>query len=666
MNKHIYEKMAITNIKKNGKIYIPYLITVIGSMMFYFILNSIGTNSHIYNVTTGEEVFKGASTLCGIIQNGSFASSIFIFIFLLYANSFVLKHQKKQFGLYRVLGIERKHMIKIIFTEVAYIYGIGIVAALFLGILFDKLMLVFLFKIIGQKAPEGFYINVNAIIQTLILLVVIAALILVFNTFSMLFTKDIDLLKSEKAGEKEPKNRPIHTTVGVIALCAGYYIALTQKNTGEAVNSFFPAALLVMYATYVLFISGIISLLKLLKKNKKYYYTTKHFISVSGMIYRMKQNAAGLATICILSTAAIIVLSAGVSLYANGERSINEQFPREIQLYFEAASGDKVEELLEKTMNEEDFNAENMVRCTFGTSMYMKTADGIMTVENMMFTNFEEMPDAYVLTLDEYNRFNQTSETLEATEILLYSSDDFYTKDTLAYNGVTYEVKKIANDDCLEYITNSTMALFSKLLIVVPNEEVFNQFIMNDAAVKNDISDVITMVGFDSAASMKDTELFMTKLDEVFVENGFEWEYMLKESEREAFYSMYGGILFVGAILGVMFILCTVMIIYYKQISEGYEDRERFAIMQKVGLSKDEIKSVIHSQIMSVFFIPLVTAIIHAAVALKIVAKCLEMVVIIHTPTFIVSVALTCAIFSIIYIIVYKITSKEYYNIVNS
>ena len=660
MNKRIYGKMAITNIFKNGKIYFPYLITIIGSMMFYFLLNSIGSNPRIYNVVTGAEAFKGASTLCGILQSGSFLSSIFIFIFLLYANSFVLKHQKKQLGLYRILGMEHKHMIKIIFTEVVFLFGVGIIAGLFFGIVLDKIMLVLLFKIIGQTAPAGFYLNMNAVIQTPILALVLAGLILVFNVFSMLRTKDIDLLKSEKVGEKEPRNRPIYTMVGVIALAIGYYIALKTTNAGSAINNFFPAALMVMYATYMLFISGSISVLKLLKNNKNYYYKTKHFISVSGMLYRMKQNAAGLATICILSTAAIIVISAGVSLYANGERGIQELFPREVQFCVQMEKGEDAEALLQKVVAEQNFPVQDMVRCTFGSSLFVKTENGIESPKIVEFTGFDNMPDCYILMLEEYNRFNGSNETLAENEILLYSSDGFYTNDTLTYADTTYEIKGEADKGCLTYITNSTMSLFSKLLIVVSSQEVFDKFMVGSP------ESVGTWIGFDGVQNAEAEVSFAEAAKSAFTVNGVEAEVMIKQQEQEAFYSMYGGILFVGGILGVLFILCTVMIIYYKQISEGLEDKERFHIMQKVGLSKEEIKSVIHSQIMLVFFLPLVTAVIHSAVALKIVASCLRMVVSVHMPTFILSVASTYLVFSIVYVVVYKITSKEYYNIVNA
>ena len=291
---------------------------------------------------------------------------------------------------------------------------------------------------------------------------------------------------------------------------------------------------------------------------------------------------------------------------------------------------------------------------------YHKQFEDVKNMENVEFDGFDNIPDCYIMLLDEYNRFNGTSEILGDEEILLYSTDNFYTNDTMTYMDTTYDIKGVANHECLNYITNSSMSLFSKLLIVVPNQEVFDRFLVSfpDA--------VGTWIGFDEGQKDSDKVAFAQSVQTMLEENGMEAEAMVKHQEQEVFFSMYGGILFVGGILGVMFILCTVMIIYYKQISEGYEDKERFLIMQKVGLSKEEIKSVIHSQIMMVFFLPLATAVVHSAVALRIVASCLRMVVTVHMPTFILSVALTCILFSLVYMVVYKITSKEYYNIVNA
>ncbi len=660
MNKFLYEKIAITDIKKNPKIYLPYLLTIIGSMMFCYILFAMGYNPALYDPTTGIETFEGASTLSAILGSGSFVAAFFAFIFLFYANSFVLKQQKRQLGLYRVLGMERRHIARIIAVEILLIFSVGFVFALLLGVLFDKLTLVFLFKIIGKAAPAGFIFHLESLLHILKLTVGIAALVFVRSMISVLSAKDVELLKSDKMGEKEPKNRPIITLIGLLFLGYGYYIALQSTNAGAAIRNFFPAAMSVMIATYILFISGSITILKSLKKNKKYYYNTRHFISVSNLLYRMKQNASGLATICILSTATIVVLSAGAALYANGEHSINEQFPRMIQYSTLPGDQELAMEVLEKTLSEESITAEDVVTCTYGSSLFVKTDTGIMPMENGVFANFDTMPDTFILTLDEYNRFNQTSETLLDTEILLYASNDFYTGDTLTFLDDTYQIKGTADNTCLDYIVDTSMALFAKLLIVVPNEEVFHNFTSVAAIIPE-----LTWTGFNTNQSGEESIAFANAFSEGLTSSGIGFDLLVKQQEKDYFFNMYGGILFVGIILGALFLLCTVMIIYYKQISEGYEDKVRFLIMQKVGLSKQEIKNTIHSQIMIMFFLPLIAAIIHSAVALKIVANCLSLVLIVHMPTFILSVAVICALFSICYMIVYKITSREYYNIVN-
>ncbi len=664
MNRRIYSKLALTNLKKNQKIYIPYLLTLIGSMLFYYILTSLGSNPLIYNMDTKKAAFKGADVLCPILQSGSFVACFFAFIFLFYANSFVLKHQKKQLGLYRVLGMERKHIIRIIFLETFLTFAIGLMSAIFLGILFDKLMLVLLFQIIHQPMPEGFSINIDALYKTLVLTFGLAVLILLRGVCSILRTKDIDLLKSEKLGEKEPKNRLLLAVIGLILLGCGYYYALTSQGVNQAISHFFPAALCVILGTYALFTAGSIAILKLLKKNKSYYYTTRHFISLSGMLYRMKQNAAGLATICILSAAAIVVISAGVCLYSNGNRSINEQFPRSVQILTSNEQEGNIEILqdaLNTTSKQCNTALQNLIYCRYANSVFDLNNNELSWKDSLSYANIESIPDTYVLTLEEYNRFNDTSETLAENEILLYGSEKIFEYDTLIFDGMTYQVKKTADHSCLTYIADYSMTLFSKLLIVVPDEETFAKFTPDEYSFCSTIS----YLGFDTNASEDTVNNFTEKLSSALDSQNIQHEIILKYEEERYFYSTYGGLFFVGILLGILFLICTVMIIYYKQISEGYDDRERFLIMQKVGLSKKEIRQSIHSQVMLLFFLPLITAIIHSAVALNIVADCLRLVIIVHMPTFVASVAITCVLFSICYGVVYKITSKEYYLIVN-
>ena len=659
MNKNVYGKMARDNIRKSKKLYFPYLFTIIGSIMFFYILSSISSNTYIYDPVTKIETFKGAQLLCKVLKTGTFTTAIFAVIFLFYANSFILKHQKKQMGLYRVLGMERRHMLRLLASEVLYLYGTGLLCGMMLGILFDKLMLVFLVKIVGQTAPSGFYISRIAVKNSVILTLVIALLLLLHSVISILTTKDIELLKSTQSGEKEPKNRLVLAFGGMIILIAGYSLALKANNVSDGISNFFPAAFMVIVATYILFTAGSIAVLKFLKKRKNFYYTTRHFISISGLLYRMKQNAAGLATICILSTSAIIVLAAGASLYANGERSINEMFPREILIKTNELSLAETNETVETVLKRHQLTAEETISVAYGTSLFIVTETGLSSDFETNFMDLGSVPDFFVLTLEEYNRIYGTKETLGENEVLLYATNNIYAKDTLEYDGITYQVKGSAKSDCLEYIQDSSMALFSKMLLVVPDQSVFERFVTppdDPTFAPNHINHV----AFNLDGDKDKISDFITDLT-----NSFTCTISYKQDEQDEFYSMYGGILFIGIVLGLLFIMSTVMMIYYKQISEGYEDKERFLIMQKVGLSKPEIKKTIRSQILLVFFLPLVTAIIHTSFALKIISKCLGLVVLVHMPTFITSFIITCLIFSVIYVIVYIFTSKEYYNIVN-
>ena len=659
MNKNFYGKMAWDNIKKSKKLYLPYLLTIIGSIMFFYILSSISSNTYIYDPVTKIEAFKGAELLCKVLKAGTFATALFAVIFLFYANSFILKHQKKQMGLYRVLGMERRHMVRLLASEVLTLYVFGLFGGMALGILFDKLMLVFLFNIIGQTAPSGFYLNQTAVKNSILIALFIALLLLLHSVISILKAKDIELLKSNQSGEKEPKNRLALAFSGMAILIAGYTLALKADNVSDGISNFFPAAFMVIIATYILFTAGSIAVLKFLKKRKDFYYTTRHFISISGLLYRMKQNAAGLATICILSTSAIIVLAAGASLYANGERSINEMFPREILVDTTEISLTETTDIIEDVLEKHQLSGEDYISVAYGTSLFVVTETGLSSDFETNFTDWGTVPDFFVLTLEEYNRIYGTKETLGENEVLLYATNNIYTKDTLEYDGITYQVKGTAKSDCLEYISDSSMTLFSKILLVVPDQSVFDRFVTppKDPTVA---PGTVNYVAFNLDGDKDKIPDFITDLT-----NSFACTISYKQDEQDEFYSMYGGILFIGIVLGLLFIMSTVMMIYYKQISEGYEDKERFLIMQKVGLSKPEIKKTIRSQILLVFFLPLVTAIIHTSFALKIISKCLGLVVLVHMPTFITSFIITCLIFSVIYVIVYIFTSKEYYNIVN-
>ena len=666
MNKHIYTKLAITNFAKNKKLYLPYFLTICGSILFFYILTSLSSNPLIFDRVTKAEAFKGASLLCMVLTTGKGVTALFAGIFLLYANSFVLKNQKKQLGLYRVLGMERKHMVRLIFLESFALYAAGLAVGAFFGIVLDKLMLAGLFKIIGQTAPAGFYISKTAIKHSAGLAAAVAIVVMFVSFISIVTTKDIDLLKSDKKGEREPKNRIFLALIGAAMLLAGYWISHIPSNAFDGINYFFPAAILVIFATYILFTAGTIAVLKALKANKNYYYKTKHFISVSGLLYRMKQNAAGLATICVLSTSAIVVLSAGTALYANGQKSINEMYPMDVQIRVGAENKEAVSKVIEEQNKDKNYELVDRKDVYYFTGIYCVSGNELTTVDQGMMLDFGSMPDVYVITAEEYNNVTGEKVSLSKNEILLAENGEWTFDKTIKIKGLEYNIVAEVKDDVIDYIQDPTMTLFSKILIVADSFETAKMITEDTANFSSDVTSCVVYTEFNMNESDDTIKEFTSQLDTALAANEIKGQVASKPEAEDTFNSIYGGIIFIGAILGILFIMSTAMIIYYKQISEGYEDKARFDIMQKVGLTKEEIKKTIHSQILLVFFLPLVTAIIHAAVALKIVANCLKMVVIVHMPTFILSFVATCLIFSILYVIVYLLTSREYYSIVNS
>lgn len=665
MSKHIYTRLSLTNFSKNKKMYLPYFLTICGSILFFFILTSLSSNTLIYDRTTGAEAFKGASLLSMVLVTGKGVTSLFATIFLLYANSFVLKNQKKQLGLYRVLGMERKHMVRLIFLENFFIYGMGLVVGVLSGILLDKLMLSGLFRIIGKKAPSGFYINVAAISDSVKLAVLIAVIIMFVSFITIVRTKDIDLLKSDKKGEREPKNRIVLAFLGVVILVAGYIIAHIPNNAFDGIKYFFPAAFLVIIATYILFTAGTIAVLKALKSNKKYYYKTRHFISISGLLYRMKQNAAGLATICILSTSAIVVLSAGTALYANGQKSINEMYPKDVQIRVAGDSKGIVSDIINQ-QNSKKYELLDRDEVVYYTGLFEIEGNEFKGIDKNNTMDFGSIPDVYVISQDEYNRISGQNVSLNENEILLAQNGEWEFDSKVKLNGKEYNIVSEAKSDVIEYIQDPTMTLFSKILIVTDSVDTAKEMTATATNYTSDEMSSVVYIQFNMNESDDEVTEFTKNIDSKLSENDITGLVACKSEAQDTFNSIYGGIIFIGAILGLLFIMSTAMIIYYKQISEGYEDNSRFEIMQKVGLTKREIRKTIHSQILLVFFLPLVTAIVHAAFALKLVANCLKMVVIVHMPTFILSFIATCVVFSVLYVIVYLLTTREYYNIVNS
>lgn len=642
MNNFIYEKLAVTNLKNNRKTYVPYIFTGVLTVMMFYIIDAL---------SRGKGITQDTLKIC--LQYATGVIVVFAVIFLFYTNSFLIKRRKKEIGVYNILGMGKRHIARMMAVETILTAGISILGGLVFGIIFGKLMYLLLLKILHNSVDMQFSVNGTAIVQTVILFAGIFLLTYLYNILQIQLVNPVELLHGGNQGEKEPKSRWLLVIVGVAALGNGYWIALTTEAPLEALLKFFVAVVCVIIGTYALFIAGSIVVLKILRKNKAYYYNPKHFTSVSGMIYRMKQNGAGLANICVLSTMVLVMVSTTVSLYAGMEDILDSRFPRDVSIVCNEADTNK-EETLQRLIKEQCEKAgvkiTDRVRYRYGSMNAVLKGNNLEKVEQYYPDNhfyYVEM-----ITQEEYNRIEKQNVSLKEQEILTYTTNGKCGKKQINIAGQNYQVKKELSEMTSQ--PKSTAEMYKTLYIVFANAEQIERIESFSYADKFNLKG-------DDGKQKEALEQIQNEFYEKFPDGTMESRML----SRSSFYELYGGLFFIGIYLGSMFIMATVLIIYYKQISEGYDDRERYQIMQKVGMSKKEVKRSIRSQVLSVFFLPLVVAVIHVAVAFKVMTKILGVLNLTNVSLFAVCTIITIAVFAVFYIIVYSITAKEYYRIVN-
>lgn len=642
MNNFIYEKLAVTNLKNNRKTYVPYIFTGVLTVTMFYIIDAL---------SRGDGITQNTLKIC--LQYATGVIIVFAVIFLFYTNSFLIKRRKKEIGVYNILGMGKRHIARMMAVETILTAGISILGGLVFGIIFGKLMYLLLLKILHNSVDMQFSVNGTAIVQTVILFAGIFLLTYLYNILQIQLVNPVELLHGGNQGEKEPKSRWLLVIVGVAALGNGYWIALTTEAPLEALLKFFVAVVCVIIGTYALFIAGSIVVLKILQKNKAYYYNPKHFTSVSGMIYRMKQNGAGLANICVLSTMVLVMVSTTVSLYAGMEDILDSRFPRDVSIVCNEADTNN-EETLQRLIKEQCEKAgvkiTDRVRYRYGSMNAVLKGNNLEKVEQYYPDNhfyYVEM-----ITQEEYNRIEKQNVSLKEQEILTYTTNGKCGKKQINIAGQNYQVKKELSEMTSQ--PKSTAEMYKTLYIVFANAEQIERIESFSYADKFNLKG-------DDGKQKEALEQIQNEFYEMFPDGTMESRML----SRSSFYKLYGGLFFIGIYLGSMFIMATVLIIYYKQISEGYDDRERYQIMQKVGMSKKEVKRSIRSQVLSVFFLPLVVAVIHVAVAFKVMTKILGVLNFTNVSLFAVCTIITIAVFAVFYIIVYSITAKEYYRIVN-
>jgi putative ABC transport system permease protein len=661
VSKGFYTRLAVTNIRKNSKTYFPYILASSATvMMFYnllYLLLSKDVNS-----------MHDSSTLTAVLGLGSIVTGIFAFILLLYINSFLIKRRKKEFGLFNILGMEKKHIARIMLLETVMIgllcIGLGLIA----GVLFSKLALLLLLKILAMNASFGFEVPLRAVSITVILFGAIFLINLVYNVFQVHVSKPIELLKGGNVGEKEPQTKWLIALTGAAALGGGYFIALTVKSPLAALNLFFVAVILVIIGTYCLFTAGSIAVLKALRRNKRFYYRTNPFIAVSGMIYRMKQNAAGLASICILSTMVIVMVSSTVSLYIGLEDSLRTNYIREISVSASNTTPDdikQVDDAIAETVKIRGLSIHNPIRLRYASEAAIQDGNAFTGVRSAGFSS-SGLSMLMFITAEEYHRIEGVSVELSEGEALVYIVKGKLPGETLDFGGYSLNIRgrldKMETIEEFSPLKNSMLA--QSYVIVTADEQDLNRARQALNEGEEWLPGFQYNYLFDTKADRKAQADLVSSLQYVMRDLSVHVFVEGREASKNEFISLYGVLFFLGLFLGALFILGTVLIIYYKQISEGYDDKERFAIMSKVGLSRGEIKKTIRFQVLSVFFLPLIMAVIHIAAAFPVICKLLTIFNMTNVPLYAICTALTILVFAVCYAMIYSLTARTYYRIV--
>ena len=660
MKKTFYPKLALSNIKKNSKTYIPYILTCILTVSMFYIVKSLSLNP-------GIDEMIGGDTIAFTMTLGSWIVALFAFIFLFYTNSFLVKRRKKEFGVFNILGLEKRHLAAVLGWETLYVMILSIAAGIGMGIALDKVMFLLIGKLVGADIVLGFFVDAKTILVTVELFAGIFLLILLNSVRQIHISNPIDLLRAGNAGEKEPQTKWLIAVTGVLCVGSGYYIALTVENPLASIFAFFIAVILVIIGTYLLFTAGSIAVLKLLRKNKKFYYKTKHFTSVSGMIYRMKQNAAGLANICILSSMVLVTVSSTSSMVIGIDDMLKTRYPSELSIISYENKEERNKELIDlvhKIQKEKNLHVSNEMQYTYLGFSAFKNGDTFLIERDASISAIDDMHVLIFLSLSDYNAIEGENKTLEENEILIYSNRVPYKESVLNLFGKQYVVKQR-----LEHFIGNGMAaadISNSQYIVVQDQTILNElYEKQKEAYGSHCSNIKLLYGFDCDDDSGEQKEFYYELSEQMKIQGFNAIAESREEERMSFASLYGGFFFIGVFLSTLFIMATVLIIYYKQISEGYDDKERFAIMQKVGMELREVEASIRSQVLMVFFLPLAVAGIHTAASFKLMSEILAILNFVNVRLYVLCTVIVYLVFAGMYTGIYVITAKVYYRIVS-
>lgn len=674
MKQGFYSRLAWTGIRKNRQLYTPYFLTCTGMVMMFYIIAYLAESPLLLQM-------QGGRTMATIMSLGRVVIGIFALIFLFYTNSFLIRRRNKEFGLYNILGMNKRNIGRILLWETLMVAAAALAVGLAAGMLFSKLAELILLNIMQADVTYSLSIALSGIVQTLAVFAVIFLLILVASLFRVRLSNPLALLRSENTGEKPPKANWLLALAGLVILAVAYYLAVSIQEPITAIVWFFVAVVMVVVATYLLFIAGSVALCRLLQKNPQYYYRANHFVSVSSMVYRMKRNGAGLASICILSTMVLVMLSSTGCLFIGAEDALRQQFPFDISVGFrfetladcneesvaflrtsvEDTAGDAIQDEIDYTIVETSGLLEE------GGNLNLDPD----SVPNFALISYDDLRSVYILPLSDYNSLMDANETLESDEVLLYSSGAAYPYDTISLNGG--EARTVKQVDELRSDLAGIMPVTTYYLFVPDFDRYVEPLLSLISENGLSLAYFYHILSFNLDCGL-DAQLELAETVQTQLKNCLEHDllsgfrgYSVSNfaGSRDDFYSLYGSLFFLGIMLSIVFLFAAVLMIYYKQVSEGYEDQARFAIMQKVGMTKPEIRRSINSQVLTVFFAPLVLAGLHLAFAFPLIWKLIQFTGITNLPL-LVWVNVGCfLVFGLFYGLVYRSTSNAYFDIVS-
>lgn len=674
MKAGFYQRLAWTGIRQNRQLYLPYLFTCGGMVMMAYILSFLSGSPVL-------ESARGGGIITAVMGLGYLVISVFAAIFLYYTHSFLIRRRKKEFGLYNILGMGKLNLARILIWETVITAVLALAGGLVCGIALSKLAELGMVNLLHLSVDFSLRVEPKSVLDVVKLFCAIFLLLLGCDLWQMRTASPVELLRSESAGEKPPKANFLLALLGLVLLGIAYYMALTITDPLQALLTFFVAVILVILATNLLFVAGSVALCRLLQKNKRFYYQTRHFVSVSSMTFRMRRNGSGLATICILCTMVLVMLSSTFCLYIGAEDSLHQTYPRNINLRLLAYEGDTppaddaadpLRAIAAQTLAEAGAAPARSI--DYRTAFLSGTLkDGVLDPSVIYINGVNSPTDIYIVPLADYNRTTGQNIALEPGEALVYLHNTRFSADTFTVKGGgTVRVRQRL--DSFPVPSTTAVNISGALFLIVPDWESYVEPLLPLAgAYGGKLVSFNWFYGFDVDMTNDAEMALRDSLAGALEARAGEWQATgytrfncySRAQERSSYYSMYGSLLFLGVLLGTVFLCAVVLIMYYKQLSEGYEDQSRFHILQNVGMTKQEIRQSVNSQVLLVFFLPLAAAGVHLCFAFPMLRSLLRVFSLNNTPL-LVAVTMVCfLVFCLLYAAMYFLTSRTYYRIVS-